>query len=591
MKRVLAFFFGWLSCAFSLAQSYTVSLHSVEGRDNLLQAQAKIPASFSSGRDAYEYIRQLAPALQTQGFLAASVDSISIAESHYEAFVFLGDEYKWATVDMDSLPQEMLSQNGYSRVQWQGKKLDPKIIGRISEKTLEWAEQNGYPFATVWLDISEENKPDGITAAFRWSKGAFQTLDSINIEGDVKISRKYLLRYLDMKQGELYNEKKLRTISSRLNDLAFLQEARPWQMDFKQTDNQLNIFLKEKKANNLSAILGLLPNNVETGKLLLTADAAFLFQNILGNGEYINITYQNLQYKSPRFKANVVYPYLFNTPVGLDATFDLFKKDTAFRRTTFQGGLRYHLNATDYVRIFYQNQSNRLGVIDTNYIKANKQLPQDADISAKGGGIELAISRVDNRINPRRGFEVKISGTVLQRQVRKSDEVLGLTDASGFDYAALYDSFAQRTHQVFLNVQAGYYFPLAKKIVLKTSYNGAYMDGGILFRNELYQIGGFRLLRGFDEQSIYTNQYHVAVVELRLLLDRNSYFYLFSDNGWVQSRYSGYANDDVYNGFGLGTTLETKSGLFSISYAVGRHEGNPVQFRQSKIHFGYAAYF
>lgn len=574
-----------------MAQSYTVSLHSVDGKENLLHSLAKLPSSFSSGNTAYSYIRELVPTFQSNGFLAASVDSISISDARYDAFIFLGDEYKWARVDMDSLPQEMLSQNGFSKIQWQGKRLEPEFIARISEKTLQWAEQHGYPFATVWLEVFEQHEPNDMAAAFRWNRGAIQQLDSIHIEGEVKISRNYLLRYLDLKQGELYNEKKLRTISDRLNDLAFLQESRPWQMDFKRSDNQLNIFLKEKKANNLSAIVGLLPNSVETGKFLLTADAAFLFQNILGNGEYINVTYQNLQYKSPRFKAQVTYPYLLNTPIGLDATFDLFKKDTTFRRTTFQGGLRYYLNATDYVRIFYQTQSNRLGVIDTSYIKANKQLPQDADVSAKGGGIELAVSRVDNRINPHRGFEAKIGGTVLQRQIRKSDEVLSLEDASGFDYSTLYDSFARRTNQVFINAGLSYYVPLAKKIVLKTAYNGAYMQGGSLFRNELYQIGGFRLLRGFDEQSIYTNQYHVAVVELRLLLDQNSYFYLFSDNGWVQSYFSGYFNEDIYNGFGMGTTLETKTGLFSINYAVGRHEGNPVQFRQSKIHFGYAAYF
>ncbi len=590
MKRMLLFFYCCLFCAASVAQSYTVSLHSVDGKENLLSSLSGLPASFASSEAAYRYLRDLVPALQAEGFLAASIDSISIRDNHYAAFVFLGEGYKWAKVDMDSLPQEMLSQNGFSKIQWQGKKLEPALIARISEKTLQWSEQNGYPFAKVSLDVSEE-KPNEIHAAFRWNKGTLQRLDTIRIEGEMKISRNYLLRYLDIKQGALYNEKKIRALSGRLRDLAFLQEARPLEMAFGQFENQLTLYLKEKKANHLSALIGLLPNSVETGKFMLTADAAFLFQNILGQGEYMDVSYQNLQYKSPRFKAHIVYPYLLNTPLGLDADFDLFKKDTTFRRTTFHGGLRYYLNATDYVRIFYQNQSNRLGVIDTGFIKANKQLPQDADVAAKGAGMELAVSKVDNRILPRKGFDAKMSTTVLQRQVRKSDEVLGLSDASGFDYTSLYDSFAQRANQVMVQAGINYYLPIAKKIVLKTAYTGAYLHGGNLFRNELYQIGGFRLLRGFDEQSIYTNHYHVAVLELRLLLDQRSYFYLFSDNGWVQSRYSGYAADDVYNGLGLGAALETKTGIFSISYAVGRHRGNPIQFRQSKIHFGYAAYF
>ena len=99
------------------------------------------------------------------------------------------------------------------------------------------------------------------------------------------------------------------------------------------------------------------------------------------------------------------------------------------------------------------------------------------------------------------------------------------------------------------------------------------------------------MLRGFDEQSIYANQYELLTLGLRFLLDRNSYVYLFSDNGYVQSYYNGYGKEGLYNGFGLGTTLETKTGLFSISYALGRSDTNPIQFKQSKIHFGYLAYF
>jgi hemolysin activation/secretion protein len=218
-------------------------------------------------------------------------------------------------------------------------------------------------------------------------------------------------------------------------------------------------------------------------------------------------------------------------------------------------------------------------------------LPDDADVTARGGGVELGISRVDNRLNPRKGFEGKLGATVLLREVRKSDEVLSLNDASGFDYSKLYDSLTGRSNQLFLTGYLGYYLPLAKKVVLKTAYNGAYIQGKNLFRNELYQIGGFRLLRGFDEQSIYASQYHVLSLELRLLLDQRSYFYLFSDNGYVQTHFAGLRKNDFYNGLGIGTTIETKTGLFSISYAVGRNESNPIQLRQSKIHFGYAAYF
>ncbi|MEO6830560.1 MAG: hypothetical protein ABI378_00050, partial [Chitinophagaceae bacterium] len=72
---------------------------------------------------------------------------------------------------------------------------------------------------------------------------------------------------------------------------------------------------------------------------------------------------------------------------------------------------------------------------------------------------------------------------------------------------------------------------------------------------------------------------------------RNSNFYLFSDNAWVQSKINGYANEGWYNGFGIGTQLEVKSGQFTIAFGLGKSPGNAVLLRQSKVHIGYVAFF
>jgi outer membrane protein assembly factor BamA len=598
MKRSLQLSFLLIFlCAFPLgivAQSYTVTLRSVEnttGEALLAQHGLKSSTQFASASAAYSFIQSIVPSLQERGFLAASVDSIAIKDQSYDAFLFIGKQYKWAQVSFDSIPQGIITLSGIKKEQWEGRALNVKQVSKVSERLLQWAENNGYPFARVWLEGISFEENGTVMGNFMFHRGPEQVLDTIVLNGDVKVSRNYLLNYLDLEQGELYNEKKLRNISPRLRELPFLQEAAPWTFSFKLSENILNLYLKEKKANLLNAIVGLLPNSTETGKFLLTVDAQFAFQNILAQGESISLSYQNLQYKSPRLKADLIYPYLFNTPFGVDVHFDLFKKDTTFRRTSLQAGIRYQLSPTDYLRVFYQNQSNRLITIDTNFVRRNKRLPDNIDVSANGAGIEIGLNRTDYRISPRKGWEARLSSSALVRRVKQSDAITGLVDVSGFDYSTLYDTLVKRQYQYFINGTLAYYVPLGKKAVFKSAYNGGWVGGASLFRNELYQIGGFRLLRGFDEQSIFTSNYHVVTLELRLLLDQNSFFYLFSDNGYVESDFNGFYKDDIYNGFGLGTTLETKSGLFSISYALGRNSANPIQFRQSKIHFGYLAYF
>ena len=575
----------------AVAQSYTVHIYSVDNNQSLLDGLVKPEQSYPTSAAAYSFVQAIVPTLQEKGYMTASVDSISINETVYHVMVFLGRKYKWANVGFGGVSDGIMVQAAVKKEQWTDRALNPVQISRVSEKLLEWAENNGYPFARVWLDAISISDDGAISGNFNLDKGVLQTLDTIVVHGDIKVSRSFLLNYLDIKQGMPYNEKKLRSVSPRLRELPFLQEAAPWAFEFKLGENKLHLYLKEKKANQINGIIGLLPNSQETGKFLLTVDALFAFQNILAQGESISLSYQNLQYKSPRLKIDLLYPYIFNTPFGVDAHFDLFKKDTAFRRTTLQAGIRYQLTTTDYVRVFYHNQSNRLITVDTNYVKANKQLPDNIDVAANGGGIEIGFNRTDYRISPRHGWEARLSSSVLVRQVRKSDAITDLHDGSGFDYNSLYDTLIKRQNQYFINGTLGYYLPVGKTMVLKTAYNGGWVGGQSLFRNELYQVGGFKLLRGFDEQSIFTNQYHILSLELRLLIDQNSYFYLFSDNGYIKSDFNGFHNSDIYNGFGLGTTLETKSGLFTISYALGRNSANPVQFRQSKIHFGYIAYF
>ena len=44
-------------------------------------------------------------------------------------------------------------------------------------------------------------------------------------------------------------------------------------------------------------------------------------------------------------------------------------------------------------------------------------------------------------------------------------------------------------------------------------------------------------------------------------------------------------------GVGAGITLQTRNGLFNFMYALGNNLGSGIQFKNSKIHFGYVNTF
>src|SRR6185295_18424967 len=95
------------------------------------------------------------------------------------------------------------------------------------------------------------------------------------------------------------------------------------------------------------------------------------------------------------------------------------------------------------------------------------------------------------------------------------------------------------------------------------------------FRNELFQLGGYKLLRGFDEESIYATQYGVITLEYRNLVGLNSYLFTFIDAGWVKKKYQSTNTSNNFISAGLGLVFETKAGLLNMSFAVGKQ--NNVQ--------------
>ena len=135
------------------------------------------------------------------------------------------------------------------------------------------------------------------------------------------------------------------------------------------------------------------------------------------------------------------------------------------------------------------------------------------------------------------------------------------------------------------------YLSLGRQSTLKAAFSGGWLQSPGIFRNELFQIGGYRLMRGFDEESIFASRYVVTTAEYRYLVGLNSYFFVFGDGGWAQNKSVSVQTSNTYTGVGLGMAFETRAGIFNISYANGKRNDLKFDLRQSKIHIGYLNYF
>jgi hemolysin activation/secretion protein len=116
--------------------------------------------------------------------------------------------------------------------------------------------------------------------------------------------------------------------------------------------------------------------------------------------------------------------------------------------------------------------------------------------------------------------------------------------------------------------------------------------GRNIFENELYLLGGARQLRGFDEQSLPASKYAILTFEYRYIFGRYAYFGPFLDLSYIRNESGTLTEQSWPMGLGLNLALDTKAGIFLLSYALGKRDTDePVEIRNGKIHFGYQSYF
>jgi hemolysin activation/secretion protein len=48
---------------------------------------------------------------------------------------------------------------------------------------------------------------------------------------------------------------------------------------------------------------------------------------------------------------------------------------------------------------------------------------------------------------------------------------------------------------------------------------------------------------------------------------------------------------DTAIGLGLGLNFATKAGIFNVSFAAGSRLNNPIDFNNTKVHFGFISLF
>ncbi len=535
-----------------------------------------LKSNFKTKKECVQYIHQIPVTLQAKGFATANIDSVIEEENGFNIKLFVGKKWQWGNLNLsDDLKQQTI--------------FNRNDISALPETILNYYENNGYPFAQLSFD-SVQILNNNIHASLKVNKGILYRMDSIKVYGKLSLNNKFLQQHLNLPNNDLYSTEKLRRISAKLKELPYLREFKSWDVLMLGSSYLVNLYLEPVNQNKLDAIVGFLPNNNQTnGSLLFTVDAKLNLLNAFARGEQIALNWQQIQPQSPRIDLLYHQPFVFNSKFGLSLNFNLYKRDSAFLNINSGIGVDVNVSKKSSIKISLNNISSRIIEPDTLQIIALKKLPDILDMNISNIGVAYVYNNTLGLTNiKRRGFDFGIQSNFGQKKINKNNTISNIK-SGGINFNSLYDSIATNTYQVKAKVSITKYSSIGKQTVLKNSLQYGLLLSANYQQNELFQIGGFKLLRGFDEENIFTNQYLVSSNEIRFLFNNDSYFFGFTDIGFTENKISQKSNSFI--GGGLGLALATKQGLLNVSFAVGKRNDLPFNFKESKIHIGIISNF
>lgn len=576
-------------------ERFSLHIIPIDKDSALIKKILQPPTLFISKDDCFNYIDQIVPNLQAKGYISASIDSIYYDSTAATALLYVGELYKWVALYTDSISKKWLTRIGWDEHSFIQQNLNPSRITDLQQQMLTYFENNGYPFSKIFINELQINGNE-VSGQLHVEPGPLYRIDSIIISGTAKISNQYLQQYLDIKNGSIYNKRKLQDISNQLKKLNYIEEKYPPKLIWGSTGGIIEVFIDQKKSSQINFLIGFLPNSDvdNSKKLSITGEGLLNLKNAFGNGETIGLIWQKLQEASQQLRINYQQPYLFKSPFGIDVGFNMHKRDSSFLNLDTRLGLQFALNTKQFAKVYVQQFSGILNVIDTSRILLTKQLPNEGDMRITNIGFEYGLNTTNYIFNPVNGLDITFNIALGNKKLKTNNQILELKDPENpdFNFASLYDTIKTKSYQWRSVLNASKYFPLGKnKSTIKTTINGGYIGGSNIFRNELFQIGGYHLLRGFDEQSQFLSEYIIGTLEYRYLIGENSYFNVFTDGGWGKDDSRSKHLSYNYLSAGLGLSFETKVGLFNLAWAIGKRNDVPFNLRQSKIHFGFINYF
>ncbi|UAM98484.1 hypothetical protein K8354_01245 [Polaribacter litorisediminis] len=534
----------------SFAQDLSLTISSKDKIEALILNEIKYKKKHQDTISIQDEIDKISNHLKTIGYFSNTFDTLLKVQNRFVAYFSLDAKTNKAVlkIDIDAsyLFEDMHIENNHFTISINQLQA---TLSNLSKKL----DTQGKSFSKVQLkNIKIIN--DTLFADLEINSSKKRFINNTIIKGYPEFPKSYLKKYFHIKSNSIFNQQKIKEISSLSKNISFVQEIKPPEILFTKDSTTLYLYLKKKKNNSIDGLVSFASK--ENGDVLFNGIIDLKLNNILNTGERLELFWNSIGDERQEFKLGTEIPFIFNSEISPELSFTLYKQDSSFLNTKFDSKLFYNINSKIKLAFTYNAESSEKleGHINNNVETFRNYF----------FGFQFKYSIPKNDFFFNNIFNLEVNPTFGERKINEN-----------------------ASKQFKIEATISYLYDLNFRNSLFIKNETSYLNSDSYLNNELFRIGGANSIRGFDEQSIFTNHYSFFNIEYRFLTSQKSYLYSITDIGLIENK----TNIENILGIGLGYLFATNNSLIKLSTVVGKNASQSFNLNNSKLIVSWVSFF
>jgi len=534
-----------------ISQEFTLKLISKNKVEQIVLDKIEYQKKFKNPASIQSEIEKIADQLKNFGYFTNTIDSVKNTNNNYNAFFTLNDLIEKAIIKIDSIAFSdiktiVIKNNSFS--------IPINQLQNTLNEISNSLDNQGKSFSKIHLEnIIIKNKT--LFADLKINLSEKRIINKVIVKGYDVFPKSFLKNYFKIKPLSIFNQKKMENISKKSKNLPFIKEIKPPEVLFTKDSTLLFLYFSKKQNNSIDGIVNF--SSKENGDLLFNGMLDVRFHNILTTGERFEIFWNSIGEERQEFKVTTAIPYIFNSKISPEISFSIYKQDSTFLNTNFNAnfklsiadfytlGLKYDAESSENLE--QSNLGNNIAAFSNNFYV-----------------IYFSYSKPKNDLFYFNKFYFEINPAFGNRKI---------------EY--------ENSKQFKLKSTASYIWDLNARNSIYIKNETGYLNSDTYLNNELFRIGGANSIRGYNEQSIFTESYTFFTIEYRILTSSLSYLYSITDFGQFYS----FKEQKKALGIGFGFLFNVGNSQINLNTSVGKNNRNPIDFKDIKVIVNWKSYF